>query len=183
MVGYIGGIETMIITFGNVGFSMGRDRVIWRAFSKVSPRTEMPWFAITVLTVPCFLIFIVEVWTGGSLANILADLSSSLGPMFCLYYALTGVASAWMLRKVARTSAWTALTGIVLPLFGAGFLLWIGGKSWGGSANEVRVTFIVAVIVAAVAVVASRYLGKSTFYQERVRTAVEASDLASSSAE
>jgi amino acid transporter len=178
MLGYLGGIETTIITFGNVGYSMGRDGVIWRSFGKVSQKNEMPWLAIIVLTVPCYLMFLFQVWNGGSLASILGYLSSSLGLMFVVYYALTGVASAWMLRRVARQSLWTALTGLLLPLIGAGVLVWIGIKSWAGDAQDVRTTFIVAIALSVVAVIVSRFVGKSEFYRQRVTKPVAGGDLA-----
>jgi len=179
LVAYLGGIETTIITFGNVGYSMGRDGVIWRSFAKVSDRTQMPWLAISVLTFPCFIIFLIQIWTGGTLASILGDLATSLGLMFALYYALTGIASAWMLRKIARTNVSTAVLGVLLPLIGAGVLVWIGVKSWGGDNSSVRWTWIVAMLISAVAVAISRYFGKSSFYFERQKTAVEEADLGS----
>lgn len=52
LVAYLRGIETTIITFGNFGYSMGRDGVIWRSIAKVLDRTQMPWLAIVALTVP-----------------------------------------------------------------------------------------------------------------------------------
>lgn len=178
LLGYLGGIETTIITFGNVGYSMGRDGVIWRSFARVSDRTKMPWVAILVLTVPSFLMFILQVWTSGaSLAAILGDLASSLGLMFVVYYALTGIASAWMLRKVALRNVWTALSGVLLPLTGAGILVWIGIKSWGESAPSVRITWIVAMALSAAGVLISRFLGKSAFYDQVVRRPVSVSDL------
>jgi len=178
LLGYLGGIETTIITFGNVGYSMGRDGVLWRAFARVSDRTKMPWLAILILTVPSFLMFILQVWTSGaSLAAILGDLASSLGLMFVVYYALTGIASAWMLRKIALTSAWTAFSGVLLPLAGAATLVWIGVKSWGESVTSVRVTWIVAIALSGVAVAASRWLGKSDFYTQLVRRPVAREEL------
>ena len=178
LLGYLGGIETTIITFGNVGYSMGRDGVLWRSFARVSDRTKMPWIAILVLTVPSFLMFILQVWTSGaSLAAILGDLASSLGLMFVVYYALTGVASAWMLRKVARKSVSTALSGVLLPLAGAGILVWIGIRSWGQSATSVRITWIVAMALSVAGVLISRYAGKSAFYRQVVRRPVSSAEL------
>ena len=179
LLGYLGGIETTIITFGNVGYSMGRDGVLWRAFSKVSDRTKMPWLAIIVLTVPSFLMFLVQVWgSGASLATILGNLSASLGLMFVVYYALTGIASAWMLRKVAATSAITAVTGVALPLIGAGILIYIGIKAWGGATADVRITWLVAMGLSVAGVAVSWLFGRSGFYRQRVRRPVTAADLA-----
>jgi FtsH-binding integral membrane protein len=152
--------------------------VIWRSFGKVSDKNEMPWLAIVVLTVPCYLMFLFQVWNGGTLASILGYLSSSLGLMFVVYYALTGVASAWMLRLVARKSVWTALTGVLLPLIGAGVLVWIGVKSWAGDAQDVRTTFIVAIALSLIAVIVSRFVGKSDFYRQRVTKPVAGVELA-----
>ena len=97
--------------------------------------------------------------------------------MFAIYYALTGIASAWMLRKIARTNVTTAIFGFLLPLVGAGALIWIGLKSWAGDNASIRWTWIVAMVLSALGVVISRYLGKSTFYSARLKNAVEESDL------
>jgi amino acid transporter len=137
LLGYLGGIETTIITFGNVGYSMGRDNVLWRSFAKVSDRTGMPWFAILLLTIPSYIMFLIQVWaSGNSLATVLGDLASSLGLMFVVYYALTGIASAWLLRTVASKRLSTLITGILLPLVGSGVLIWIGAKSWAPAARQ-----------------------------------------------
>ena len=178
MAGYLGGIETTIITFGNVGYSMGRDGVLWRAFGKVSSRTEMPWLAIVVLSVPSFLMFIVQVWTGGTLASIIADLASSLGEMFVVYYALTGIASAWLLRGVARTKPVVAVTGVLLPLIGAAVLIWIGWKSWGETNTAVKVTFLIAIVASALLILISRFSGNAAFFGERQSRPVPAEELA-----
>jgi amino acid transporter len=178
MAGYLGGIETTIITFGNVGYSMGRDGVLWRAFGKVSSRTEMPWLAIVVLSVPSFLMFVVQVWTGGTLASIIADLASSLGEMFVVYYALTGITSAWLLRGVARHRPGIAITGVLLPLLGAAFLLWIGWKSWGETNSAVKTTFLIAIVASAVLIVISRLRGKAAFFSVRQSGPVTAEELA-----
>lgn len=178
LLGYLGGIETTIITFGNVGHSMGRDGVLWRAFARISDRTKMPWLAILILTVPSFVMFILQVWTSGaSLAAILGDLASSLGLMFVVYYALTGIASSWMLRKVAAKSLWTAVSGVILPLAGAAILVWIGIKSWGESATSVRVTWIVAMALSIGGVAISKWVGKSDFYRQRLHGPVTPADL------
>jgi len=178
MAGYLGGIETTIITFGNVGYSMGRDGVLWRAFGKVSSRTEMPWLAIVVLSVPSFLMFVVQVWTGGTLASIIADLASSLGEMFVVYYALTGIASAWLLRGIARTKPVVAVTGVLLPLIGAAVLIWIGWKSWGETNSAVKTTFIIAIVASAALIGVSRVYGKAPFFSERQSRPVTAEELA-----
>jgi amino acid transporter len=179
MTGYLGGIETTIITFGNVGYSMGRDGVLWRAFGKVSERTKMPWQSIAILSVPSFAMFIIQVWSGGKLATIVADLASSLGLMFVIYYALTGFTAAWMLRGVARSNVAVAITGVVLPLVGSLLLLYIGGKTWvqSSTTTPIKVTFIVAIAVSAVGVVVSRYAGKSPFFGERMGRAATTEDL------
>lgn len=168
LLGYLGGIETTIITFGNVGYSMGRDNVIWRSFAKVSNRTEMPWVAILLLTIPSYLMFLLQVWgSGNSLATVLGDLSSSLGLMFVVYYALTGVASAWLIRKIASKNIKTMVTGMFLPLFGSAVLVWIGVKSWGTSTSSVRTTWLVAMGISIGGILISRYVGKSSFYDRR----------------
>jgi len=157
---------------------MGRDGVLWRAFARVGDKTKMPWLAILALSVPSFLMFIIQVWSGGSLATIVADLSSSLGLMFVVYYALTAITAAWMLRGIAKTNVSVAITGVLMPILGALILAYIGAKTWGGTANPVKVTFIIAVVAAFLITLISRFKGSSSFFQERVKTALTESDMA-----
>lgn len=111
------------------------------------------------------------------MASILGDLATSLGLMFAIYYALTGVASAWMLRKVARANVTTAIFGFLLPLVGAGTLIWIGLKTWAGDNASARWTWLIAMIISAIGVTISRYVGKSPFYGARLTNTVEESEL------
>ena len=121
--------------------------------------------------------FIIQVWSGGSLATIVADLASSLGLMFVVYYALTALTAAWMLRGIAKTNLNVALTGVLLPLLGALILTYIGLKTWGGTAGPVKVTFIVAVIAALAITAISRLRGTSSFFQEKVKGALTQADM------
>ena len=64
-----------------------------------------------------------------------------------------------------------------MPLLGAIILVYIGLKTWGGTANPVKVTFIVAVVAALAFTAISRMRGTSTFYQERVKGALTEADM------
>jgi amino acid transporter len=180
MLGYLGGIETTIITFGNVAYSMGRDGVLAGRFASLSERTRMPTFAIVVFSIQSLLVFLVQVWaSGGTLANIASDLASSLGLMFVIYYALTGLAAAWMLRGIARTNVTVAITGVLAPLAGAIALVAIGVKTWSepSTTTPIKVTFLVAVVISIAVVIVSKLRGTTDFWSSRESRAMTEADL------
>lgn len=52
-----------------------------------------------------------------------------VGLLFALFYAVTGVATAWLYRRVAARSLAAALTIGAMPLAGAAVLLYIAVRS------------------------------------------------------
>jgi amino acid transporter len=165
VISYWSSLATTVITFGNVGFSMGRDRVLWRRFGHTGRRTRTPIVAIVVLAALSMIIFLLQVWAGGSIVSIIGDLSSALGFLFVIYYALTGITAAWALRRAALRRAVVLFTGVLLPLVGTGSLIWIGWRTWGQSNNATRITFGVVIVGSIVAAVLSKGLGHSEFFR------------------
>ncbi|MGA2872232.1 MAG: APC family permease [Isosphaeraceae bacterium] len=162
---FIGGIQTTIITFGRVAFSMGRDGVLPKVFAAVNNRTKTPWLAMIILSVPSFAMFLFSLWSStGTIGTVLTNLVSSIGLMFVVYYALTGLTAAWMLRRVVLTSVVSFVTGLLLPVGGALVLIWIGVETLHGLTAQTILTFVVTLVLAAVVVVLSKVFGKSEFY-------------------
>jgi len=174
LASFIGALETTIITFGRVAFSMGRDGVLPKAFTAVGKRTKTPWAAMLILSVPSFAFFILDLWFGSaSIGTILVNLSSSIGLMFVIYYALTGITATWMLRHVVFRSVGGFVTGLVLPLGGAAFLVYMGYRASAGLSRSTLVTFLVTMVICVLIVVLSRVLGRSKFYAKGTETDIE----------
>jgi amino acid transporter len=172
--GFVGGIETTIITFGRVAFSMGRDGVLPAGFATVGKRRKTPWVAMIALSVPSFAIFIFDLWFGSkAIGTVLVNLSSSIGLMFVVYYALTGATAAWMLRGVVFKSVTAFVTGLVLPLGGAAFLIWVGIKAATGLSHSTLITFFVTIAICVLIVVLSRLVGKTEFYKKSTQVEIE----------
>lgn len=171
---FIGAIETTIITFGRVAFSMGRDGVLPRAFAKVNDRTKTPWLAMIVLSVPSLAIFLVSLWSAsGTLGTVFSNLSASLGLIFSIYYILTAVAAITILRRVALRSPGAFVSGLVLPGIAIAILAWAGYESLMGLSHSGLVTVFGTLALAVVTVLASRFLIGSSFYTRTDETETE----------
>jgi amino acid transporter len=144
---------------------MGRDGVLPKVFAAVNNRTKTPWLAMIILSVPSFAMFLFSLWSStGTIGTVLTNLVSSIGLMFVVYYALTGLTAAWMLRRVVLTSVVSFVTGLLLPVGGALVLIWIGVETLHGLTAQTILTFVVTLVLAAVVVVLSKVFGKSEFY-------------------
>ncbi|HZU14295.1 MAG TPA: APC family permease [Chloroflexota bacterium] len=163
MSSFIGGIETTIITYGRVSFSMGRDRVFPPAFAGVNPQTRTPVWSMVIWTIPSFIIFILNLWSG-AMSNVLGNLSSSIGLMFVFYYAVTGLTATWLLRRIIFRSVRNFITGLVLPAGGALVILWVGAKSLLQLSPATVITAVIVAVVGIVIVLLSRYAGQSPFF-------------------
>lgn len=162
---FIGGIETTIITYGRVSFSMARDGVFPRSLGIVNPQTRTPIWSMVVWTIPSFLIFVLNLWSG-AMSNVLGNLSSSIGLMFVFYYAVTGLTATWLLRRIVFRSVKNFITGLLLPAGGALVILWIGVKSAAQLSQATIVTAVIVAVVGIVIVLLARYVGNSPFFTD-----------------
>ena len=177
---FIGAMETTIITFGRVAFSMGRDGVLPRAFASVNDRTKTPWVAMIVLSVPSLVIFLVSLWSEeGTLGTIFSNLSASLGLIFSVYYILTAVAAIVILRRVVLRRPGAFVAGLLLPGLAIVILVWAGYESFIGLSQSAVITVVGTLALAIVTVIASRFLIGSGFYKDTAGTETEYVDGAS----
>jgi amino acid transporter len=119
--------QVAIIGTSRLIFSMSRDKVLPRRLGSVSERFRTPAFG-TILLGGIMIVFgVIDIYQS-SVANAINDLISVSGFLYSLFYAITGLAAFWFYRRMVRSSVKDALLLGVLPLAGAGLLLWVAVK-------------------------------------------------------
>lgn len=116
--------QVAIIGTSRLLFSMSRDRVLPGVFSRVSKRRRTPAFATISLGVFMMTLGVIDIFVS-SVAGAISELVSVSGFLYSLFYAITGLAAAWFYRRFITRSLRDALLLGVLPIAGAGLLLWV----------------------------------------------------------
>jgi amino acid transporter len=97
-------LETQMLQFSRTLFAMGRDGAMPRAFGVVQARTRTPVRAIYLLLgLGLTMIFLASFIP--TVGLILADSVKAIAIQVCFYYALAGLACAWLFRDPRRTDA------------------------------------------------------------------------------
>ncbi len=117
-----------IVSISRVTYSMGTDRLLPRAFSRVHPRFRTPFFATVfwgLMTVVVADFYVMS----SSLANAFDTVVNAESIAFVLFYIGTALATVWYYRALLRKSVVDLFLVGLFPLFGAGVLVWVLVKS------------------------------------------------------
>jgi len=121
----IGTIETQILQFSRSMFAMARDNMLHPRYAKIHPEWQTPWVATLVIWgLGVFLLF-----SSSYMPSVSAILEASIlaiGIQICFYMSLAGYACAWYYRGMLKTDLMGALSHVIWPLLGAGFMTFIG---------------------------------------------------------
>lgn len=116
--------QVAIIGTARVAFSMSRDRVLPRRLGVISDRYRTPAFATLVLGGSMIVLGLIDVFAT-SVASAMDVIINSSGVLYSIFYAVTGLAAAWYYRRLIFQSAKNTLMLGLLPLAGAGLLIWV----------------------------------------------------------
>jgi amino acid transporter len=123
----LGTTQVAIIGTSRLIFSMSRDKVLPRRLGSVSERFRTPAFGTMLLGGIMIVFGVIDIYQS-SVATAISDLISVSGFLYALFYAITGLAAAWVYRRLILKSSKDALLLGLLPLAGAGLLLWVTEK-------------------------------------------------------
>jgi amino acid transporter len=119
--------QVAIIGTARLMYSMSRDRVLPGPFGRVHSRFNTPAFSTISLGGLMIVLGIVDIFAS-SVANAIDDLVTVSGFLYSAFYAITGLAAFWFYRKLVLHSTKDALLLGLLPLAGAGLLIWVTYK-------------------------------------------------------
>lgn len=120
--------QVAIIGTSRLIFSMSRDRVLPAKLGEVSPRFHTPALTTGLLGGLMIVLGVIDVYVS-SVATAIGDLVTVSGLLYSLFYAITGLAAAWFYRRFILRSPKDFLLLGLMPLAGAGLLLWVAYKA------------------------------------------------------
>jgi amino acid transporter len=119
--------QVAIIGTARLMFSMSRDRVLPARLGSVSDRFHTPAFSTAALGGLMIVLGIIDEYSS-SVSTAIGNLVTVSGFLYSMFYAITGLAAAWFYRRFIGKSPKDFLILGVLPLAGAGLLLWVAYK-------------------------------------------------------
>jgi amino acid transporter len=146
--------QVAIIGTARLMYSMSRDRVLPARLGQISERFRTPAFTTGLLGVVMMVLGIIDVFVS-SVATAISDLVTVSGLLYSLFYAITGLAAAWFYRRFILRSVKDMLILGLMPLAGAGLLLWVAYKAVEGlTSTEAEILGGIAVLGIVMLVVA-----------------------------
>jgi amino acid transporter len=162
--------QVAIIGTARLIYSMSRDRVLPARLGQVSERYRTPAFATALLGGLMMVLGVIDIFIS-SVATAIGDLVTVSGFLYSMFYAITGLAAAWFYRRFIGRSVKDALILGLMPLAGAGLLLWVAFKGAEGlSSTEALILGAVAVLGIIMLVVAVTVY-KSPIFQIKAEAA------------
>jgi amino acid transporter len=118
-------LETQMLQFSRTLFAMGRDGAMPRAFGHVDARTQTPVRTMALLLgLGLVMIFLASFIP--TVGLILTDSVKAIAIQVCYYYAVAGLACAWLFRDTRRTDRGHFLAYVVYPALSALALIVLG---------------------------------------------------------
>lgn len=124
----LGTTQAFLMSAARISYAMGSDRVLPPILGRIDPRHRTPAIATMLfggLTIAITWLYVFASSVSGAFDAVVAV----VGMLFALFYAITGVATTWLYRRVAMRSAGDAFAIGFLPLAGAAVLLYVATRS------------------------------------------------------
>jgi amino acid transporter len=162
--------QVAIIGTARLIYSMSRDRVLPAKLGEVSERFRTPAFTTALLGGVMMVFGVVDIYVS-SVATAIGDLVTVSGFLYSMFYAITGLAAAWFYRRFIGRSVKDALILGLMPVGGAGLLLWVAYKgAIGLSSTEALILGAVAALGVMMLIVAITVY-KSPIFQIKAEAA------------
>ena len=171
LLSIVGATQTALVAGARIAFAMGQDRVLPSALGTSHRRHRTPAVATVVFAVLTLIVTWVYTLSSGSVEDAFTNVVSSVGLMFALFYAATGIAMAVYYRRLATRGVGAFLQLALVPLISAAFLIWVAIKSvpgLGGWNGTVMHYMYVMLAVGVVFLLIARFIGRSSYFAEPI---------------
>src|SRR5580704_19567173 len=165
--------QVAIIGTSRVAYSMARDRVLPRRLGVISERYRTPAFATLLLGSSMIVLGIIDVFAT-SVASAMAVIINSSGVLYSIFYAVTGLAAAWYYRRLIGQSVKNAIMLGLLPLAGAGLLIWVTVKGTQALTHAERYSLLGVGVAGVIMMIVAARLYRAPIFKAEVETAQEA---------
>jgi amino acid transporter len=125
----IGATQTALVSGARIAFAMGGDGTLPRPLGKTHPVHKTPAVATLLFAGLALIVLFVYVLGSSSVQGAFDNVISSVGLMFALFYAATGIGMAVYYRKLAARSVRGFIELLAVPGLSAAFLIWVAVKS------------------------------------------------------
>lgn len=118
-------METSMLQFSRTLYSMSRDRAMPTALGLIDPRTRTP-VRTMLLLIGLGLVLMAASSALPTVATIMTDSVNAIAIQVCTYYALSGLAAAWVWRSPTAASPVRFVLYCLFPLLSAVALIVLG---------------------------------------------------------
>jgi amino acid transporter len=165
--------QVAIIGTSRVAYSMARDRVLPRRLGVISERYRTPALATLLLGGSMIVLGVIDVFAT-SVASAMAVIINSSGVLYSIFYAVTGLAAAWYYRRLIGQSVKNAIILGLLPLAGAGLLIWVTVKGAQALTHAERYSLLGVGVAGVIMMIIAARLYRAPIFKAEVETAQEA---------
>jgi amino acid transporter len=158
-------IQSQIVDGSRILFGMGRDKTVPRALGRVS-RYRTPVAGLIVMGVIPIIALILYL-ASSSLEKTIVYIDSTGGLLFASYYVVISLYSIWYYRSVLFRDFREFLLGLLLPLVGAGTLVYVIVKSLKGTPGVVLILALVLFLVGIPLALLSKAITRAPFFSTR----------------
>jgi amino acid transporter len=143
LLSIVGATQTALVSGSRIAFAMGGDGTLPRGLGKIHRTHRTPAIATLLFAGLALVVLWVYLLGSSSVQGAFTNVVSSVGLMFALFYAATGIGMAVYYRKLAVRGARGFLELLAVPGASAAFLLWVAWKSvpslggWGGTIMKI----------------------------------------------
>jgi APA family basic amino acid/polyamine antiporter len=125
----IGATQTALVSGARIAFAMGGDGTLPRALGRTHRIHKTPAVATVLFAGLALIVLWVYLLGSSSVQGAFDNVISSVGLMFALFYAATGLGMAVYYRKLAARSVRGFIELLAIPALSAAFLIWVAVKS------------------------------------------------------
>jgi len=158
-------IQSQIVDGSRVMFGMSRDKTVPRRLGRVS-RFRTPVAGLVVMGVIPIIALILYL-ASSSLQKTIVYIDSTGGLLFASYYVVISLYSIWYYRSVLFRDVKEFVLGLLLPLVGAGTLVYVIIKSLKGTPSVVLILALVLFLVGIPLALISWAITRAPFFSTR----------------
>jgi amino acid transporter len=173
MISVLATTQVAIIGTARVAYSMARDRVLPRRIGIISERYRTPALATLLLGGSMIVLGVVDVFAT-SVASAMAVIINSSGVLYSIFYAVTGLAAAWYYRRLIFQSVKNAIILGLLPLAGAGLLIWVTVKGTQALTDAERWSLLGVGVAGVIMMIRAATVYRAPIFKAELETAQEA---------
>lgn len=171
LLSIVGATQTALVSGARIAYAMGADRTLPGRLGKLHPTHRTPALATLLFAGLGLVVLWIYVLGSTSVQGAFSNVVGSVGLMFALFYAATGLGMAGYYRRLAVTRALAFVELLLVPLASAAFLLWVVWKSvpglggWGGSVMKIAYAMLALGLAL---MIIGRLHGQSDYYARPV---------------